>query len=477
MHGFPLEISKKLTRNLINNLRPTDRFNVLLFAGSSTVLSEKSLPATKKNVEKAMDVIDHQRGGGGTELLPALKRALSMQGTKGYSRNILIAADGYVTVGKEAFNLIRNRLGNANIFAFGIGSSVNRYLIEGMARVGMGEPYIITRPEDASVKAEKFRKLIASPVLTHIKIDYGNFNVFDIEPPSIPDVLADRPVIVFGKYKGRPNGTIRLQGITGDETYMSQINVSTIKPLKSNSALRYLWARHRIAVLSDYNRLSSDDKHVKEVTNLGLTYNLLTAYTSFIAVDSQSRLYDGQATTVKQPLPLPHGVSDYAVARTFFAGANPCKKIEALSPNTFLTSEYSRLPGQVPFLLGENNKDKKMDAEPFQTPGNQIKEKLSHISVPTGMSKLAAKKLIEKQIHTINACHASSSEHELEGPQKVAVTLIVDSTGLVTGVHVDKNAEDRNLKQCIIKLFEKFHFSLSNKGGVIKVIFSLTTQS
>ncbi len=134
MHGFPLEISKKLLKDLIGSLRPKDKFNVLLFAGSSTVMSDKSLPATQENIRRAIDVIDRQRGGGGTALLPALKRALSMPGTEGFSRNIVIATDGYVSVEEAAFDLIRNRLGDANMFTFGIGSSVNRHLIEGMAR-------------------------------------------------------------------------------------------------------------------------------------------------------------------------------------------------------------------------------------------------------------------------------------------------------------------------------------------------------
>ncbi|MCG2720420.1 MAG: VIT and VWA domain-containing protein [Thermodesulfovibrionales bacterium] len=145
MHGFPLDISKTLLKDLIGRLRPTDTFNVLLFAGGSTVLSEKSLPATQENIGKAIAVIDSQKGGGGTELLPALKRALALPKGEGYARTVVIATDGYVTVEEEAFDLIRKNLGNANMFPFGIGSSVNRHIIEGMARVGMGEPFVGTK--------------------------------------------------------------------------------------------------------------------------------------------------------------------------------------------------------------------------------------------------------------------------------------------------------------------------------------------
>jgi Ca-activated chloride channel family protein len=78
MHGFPLDISKTFLKDLISSLRPSDTFNVLLFAGGSTVLSEKSLPASPENISKAITLIERQQGGGGTELLPALKRALAL---------------------------------------------------------------------------------------------------------------------------------------------------------------------------------------------------------------------------------------------------------------------------------------------------------------------------------------------------------------------------------------------------------------
>ena len=78
MHGFPLDISKQLMRALLGHLRASDSFNVLLFSGGSTLLAPKSLPVTPENIQRAMDVIDRQQGGGGTELLPALRRALAL---------------------------------------------------------------------------------------------------------------------------------------------------------------------------------------------------------------------------------------------------------------------------------------------------------------------------------------------------------------------------------------------------------------
>jgi len=444
---------------------------VLLFAGSATVMAEKSLSSTPENIRRAIDVIDRQRGGGGTQLLPALKKALSMSGTEGYSRNIVIATDGYVSVEEETFDLIRNRLGDANMFAFGIGSSVNRHLIEGMARVGMGEPFIITQPEEAVEKAKKFRELIQSPVLTNIEIDFGKFHVFDVEPPAIPDVLADRPVIVFGKYHGGPKGSINIQGITGELPYKEQIGVASIKPYDCNSALRYLFARHRIALLADYNRLSPNDERIEEVTSLGLTYNLLTAYTSFIAVDSQKR-HDGRTTTVKQPLPLPQGVSDYAVGNGSFAGGTVAFR-KALMPS----NEGAFNAPQTPFVK-EETLESKRDHEALKQGfphsfKKQVLVALGEISVSESLSKQEVQGLVEKQIDSINICYVKSSESTSGLTKEAAFTLAVDANGRVTRIQIDKREFNNTaIGNCIIKHFETLRFPPMKGTGTIRITIS-----
>jgi len=246
MFGFPLEISKKLLNNLIGNLRPTDKFNVLLFSGGSSIMAEESLPATSENIQRALSLIDRQKGGGGTELLPALERALKFKKPENYSRTVVIASDGYVTVEEEVFDLMRKNLGQANMFPFGIGTAVNRHLIEGMARVGMGEAFVITKAEEAPAQAERFRNMIQFPALTQVKVDFMGFGAYDVEPLAIPDVMAERPVLVFGKWRGQPGGKITLSGFSGNGSYREGIEVRSTKSSPRNSALRYLWACHRI---------------------------------------------------------------------------------------------------------------------------------------------------------------------------------------------------------------------------------------
>ncbi len=458
MYGFPLELSKKLLRDLIGNLRPTDMFNLILFSGGSKVMSEKSVPAIKENIDNALYVIDKQKGGGGTELLPAVKRALAMPRTKGFSRSVIIATDGLVTVETEIFDLIRKNLGDANMFTFGIGSSVNRYILEGMARAGMGEPFVITTEAEAAVQGEKFRKIVQTPVLTGIKLNFGKFEAYDVEPISIPDIMADRPVIVFGKWRGSPKGIIILKGKAGNRDYTESINVAKVKTVETNSALRYLWARHRITMLSDYSFLKQDDKkekRVEEVTQLGLKYNLLTAYTSFVAIDSEVRNKEGDSATVKQPLPMPQGVSDYAVgsyhAAPFVSGGVRYKASRPVA---------DARKGSAGYAPSEPRED--LAAAPETKPADisrQPRVVIEKIEVSDSSTKGTISKTAFGHIPELQNCNAAG----LRGKMTVKVTITPE--GKVKSAVVTSDAiKNAALKKCVTDAILKWLFTALQTG-------------
>lgn len=312
MCGFPLDTTKALMRELVGGLRPVDRFNVILFSGASRLLAPRSLPATKESLDQAIAEIETERGGGETELGKALDRALALPETRGMSRTTIVITDGFVEAEAGIFEQIRTRLDRSNLFAFGMGTSVNRHLIEGMAHAGQGEPFIVTEPAEAKEAARRFQEYVKSPVLTHVAIATADFQTSDVEPLSIPDLFADRPLVIFGKWKGKPTGTIRVTGLGGEGRFEKVFDVAEAPPSADNQALRYLWARTRVARLAEYGG-GGDDAIRQAVTGLGLKYELLTAYTSFVAVHEKVRNQDGSAQDVDQPLPMPQGVADSAV--------------------------------------------------------------------------------------------------------------------------------------------------------------------
>ena len=313
MNGYPIDVSKELMRNLLCNLNPTDTFNVQLFASSSTVFSPVPLVANGPNIESAIKFLTHGQGGGGTQLLSALRTAYQLPRIDEKSaRSMVIITDGYVSVEKEAFQLIGRNLNQANVFTFGIGSSVNRYLIEGMSKVSNSQSFIATNFNDARKVAADFKEYIASPLLTQVKLEAKGFEIYDVEPASIPDVFSARPIVVYGKYRGNAKGKLVLTGYKGRKKIKQEYKVTNGHKSKNNKALRYLWARKKIEQLDDYNTLFSTDVK-QEVIELGLQYNLATKYTSFVAVDQQPINKNGDLKTVKQPLPMPLNVENSAV--------------------------------------------------------------------------------------------------------------------------------------------------------------------
>lgn len=312
MSGFPLDTAKELINNLVSGLRETDTFNLILFSGDSQQMADSSVPATKENIDKALKLISEQEGAGGTELEAALEDALNTPADEDVSRNIVIISDGYIRGESEVFELVNENLESADFFPFGIGSAVNRYLVEGIAAIGQGEPFVVTDEEEAEEVAERFRTYIQSPVLTDIKVSFEGFDTYDVEPAVLPTLYAQKPIVLLGKWKGEAEGTIQIEGMTGEGEYSQTIDVADSID-GQNDAVGYLWARKRVERLTDYGRTTDDSAIKAEVTQIGLNYNMITPYTSFVAVIDTVRNPDGESTDVDQPLPLPLEVSDLAV--------------------------------------------------------------------------------------------------------------------------------------------------------------------
>jgi len=478
MRGFPLNVTKALMKDLLGNLKSSDFFNVMLFSGGNAVLAEQSLPATRSNLKKAIALVERQRGGGGTELMPALKRAMDLpRPEENICRSMVIVTDGYVSVEKDAFDYIRKHLNKGNVFSFGIGSSVNRFLIEGLARAGMGEPFIILNNQEARSQAKQFKEYIESPVLTDIQVKFNGLKVSDVEPLAIPDLFAKKPVVVFGKYHGTPQGTIVVTGKTAGQPYQQEIRVSEGDITTKNNALRYLWARHRIMRLADMVKLSPDDKQIKAVTQLGLDYNLLTDYTSFVAVDTEQRADGKPRHTVKQPLPLPQGVSDAAV------GGSRARMTSAAPGQPYLKTKGGR-------RKGSSRRDLMSAGSPALQPAREAEQafaipatdKLKSSKLKYSSTVLVQKiegQLDKAQVEKEAARYRNYIAHVIakEGiPGMYEIEIRVDPQGKITNIEVKKDTfKHSNLKAIITRLISRMKFGITRDGKEAKIILVIKT--
>ncbi len=284
MQGWPLAMATTIVSALVADLDAKDRLNVLCFSGGAEQLSPLSLSATPGNKGRAREFLKRQRGQGGTEMLQALQVALRSPSTPGLARTFVVVTDGYVTVEAAAIDLIRERAGDANVFAIGVGDGVNHHLLEAIAHAGQGEPYVASDEAAARDIAERFIADARAPVLTDIAFSFDGFDAYDLEPKALPTLYAARPLLVSGRYHGKPGGALVVTGETGAGSWRQR---TAIVGAEVHPAVPLLWARERIARLSDFAGAYDAPDNKAAVTALGLEYALVTQHTSFVAVDEQ----------------------------------------------------------------------------------------------------------------------------------------------------------------------------------------------
>jgi Ca-activated chloride channel homolog len=473
MNGFPLDISKSIMSNIIKNLKSHDHFNVLLFAGGSQMLSEsKSLRATPENKANATAWINAARGGGGTRITPALTRAMDLPKPEGVSRSVVVLTDGYISVETQTYDLIRQRLGDANLFAFGIGKSVNRHLIEGMAHVGQGEPFVVTEPAQGPSAAARFANYVFNPVMKNIEARFENVKVDWVSPQSIPDLFARKPIVLMGKYKKERGfftkpGKLILEGETATGSYHQEIDFDAVEASKNNKGLAQLWARQQIRDLADYNNLRTQPELVERITQLGLDYHLMTAYTSFVAIDSESRTTtSGQ--TVKQPLALPEGVSNLAV------GGGMRGVGTAAVPSVHHSRKGSVRHKAVKVRRGALAED----SGQLAPRGMTGKVKLRVLRVEGIAQGAWARQGLEKQLRILNNHYNRLLKLRGQKEGRIELLLTLNEKGVVTDVKIIKDTLNQSRFQRRLKrVMKQARFKLPKHQGAVKVRVRLSFKA
>jgi Ca-activated chloride channel family protein len=317
MEGFPIEKAKESMRLALDGLYPQDTFNLITFAGDEHILFPQPVPATKENLRLARQFLRSREGRGGTEMMKAIRAALEPSDAQDHVRIVCFMTDGEVGNDMEIIGEVQKHP-NARVFSFGIGSSVNRFLLDKMAEYGRGEVEYVSLNDDGSAAARRFHERIRNPLLTDISVDWNGLPVADVYPKRIPDLFSARPVILTGRYRGPASGVIRLKGRLAGQPFVREMKVDLPENLASHDVLASLWARERIDDLmgQDYEGLQHGNPHadLKEtITQLGLEYRLMTQFTSFVAVEEMTVTEGGQPRRVEVPVELPEGMSRNAL--------------------------------------------------------------------------------------------------------------------------------------------------------------------
>jgi Ca-activated chloride channel family protein len=329
MGGFPIEKAKETMKLALESLYPNDTFNLITFSGDTRILFPQPVPATRENLQRAQVFLASHQGSGGTEMMKAVRAALDPSDKQDHVRIVCFMTDGYVGNDMEILAEIQKHP-NARVFAFGIGSSVNRFLLDKMAEQGRGEVEYVSLQDDGSAAARRFHERVRNPLLTDIEIDWGGLPVADVYPKRIVDLFSVKPLILTGRYTAAARGVIRLRGKLAGQNFVKEIPVELPESQPEHDTLATLWARTRIDDLMSQDfagiQNGTTKPDVREaITQLGLEYRLLTQFTSFVAVEETIVTDGGQPRRIDVPVEMPEGVSREGV---FGAGDNETVEID-----------------------------------------------------------------------------------------------------------------------------------------------------
>lgn len=287
--GIPLEQEKAATRHALNHLEPTDTFQVIRLGNTAQRLFPDSQPATPQAVRRALQWVDGLDATDVTNLVEGLRAALSFPNDPNRTRYVAFMTNGLIGDDAEALAETRRCLGPARIFSIGVGQSINRSLLEGVARMGRGAVAYLGPNDDApSVMAEYFHR-ISHPALTDISIDWCGARVHDVFPQQIPDLYVGRQVILTGRFEGDLPKSVALHAKVAGLPQQIKIPVTLVTTSVDPKALPAVWARMKIADLADRASHDSGVDLPNQIRQIAMEYNLMSSYTAFMAVDSMTR--------------------------------------------------------------------------------------------------------------------------------------------------------------------------------------------
>lgn len=308
MSGRPLEAAKRTVRNVLERLVPEDTFQIITFSESASALGPRPVAATPENLARARRWLESLDSEGGTEMLRGINAALDYPPAAGRMRLVTFLTDGYIGNEAEILAAISRRIGSSRIFSFGVGTSVNRYLLERMAAFGRGAVAFVgmgDRAEDEAAVAAFYERM-SHPALTDVSVDWNGMDVAQVFPARIPDLVVGRPVVVTGKLRGKPAPEIRVSGRAGGQLVTVRVPIERITP---HPALVKVWARAGIGDLFDKAIVAADARpYAAQIKDVALRNGLVSPFTAFVAVDAATKTSGAAGTLVPVAVPVPEGV-------------------------------------------------------------------------------------------------------------------------------------------------------------------------
>jgi Ca-activated chloride channel family protein len=477
MRGAPLDKAKQLIRTLLADLRPDDTYQIVRFDDQASALGAAPIANRPRNIELTLQWLAALDAGGATEMTTGIAAALAVPHDPLRLRIVAFVTDGYVGNEDEIIKLVADHAGEARLFAFGVGSAVNRYLLEEVAAAGRGAAQFVRPDEPTAAVVAAFERRIDAPVLTDLAIDWGGLAVADVTPRALPDLFAGQPLAVSGHYARSGRATVTVHGKQAGRDVAFAVPVELPERAPDHPAIATVWARERIAELSRRLVRKADPAIERQIIELSIAYRVLTQLTAFVAVDHSRVTAGGAAKRVAVPVEVPDAVAGIATNHQggfgygiagFGAGGG------GAGWGTIGTGHYGTIGHGSGTGAG------------YGVAGGHLSLRAAAPAVPIvviaaplvvgSLDKTIIRRYVRRQIEKIQYCY----DKRLLGHPQLAGTLTVHFTigpdGRVAAANAD-GMHDAELETCVADVIKAIEFPRSENGGVVQVNYPFTFQS
>jgi Ca-activated chloride channel family protein len=294
MNGRKLIQAKQALRFCLSNLKGQDRFNLIGFSTGIHSLSESLIPVNEENINRALLFVERFKARGGTNINGALLTGLELFRDSENPGMIIFLTDGEPTVGVTDIGEILHNIELSNhkrtrVFVFGVGTSVNTHLLDKIAEDQRGLSEYVLPTENIEVKVSSFYRKISEPILTDVTLDFGKAHIYDIYPQNLGDIFNGTQLIVMGRYESGKKTSITLDGRVEERKKVYQYDALFNFENTENDFLPLLWATRKIGYLMGEIRLKGErEELVDEIVKLSTEYGIMTPYTSFLVLESDT---------------------------------------------------------------------------------------------------------------------------------------------------------------------------------------------
>jgi Ca-activated chloride channel family protein len=455
MAGAPLAKARELIRRVLAGLRPDDTYQIVRFADTASALGPAPLASKHQNIRYTLDWLDTLSAAGGTEMVTGIRAALDVPHDPARLRITVFLTDGYIGNEDQILAMVAQHMGDARLFSFGVGSAVNRYLLEEMAAMGRGAVQFVRPDEDTAAAVRRFHDRIDAPVLTDLRIDWKGLAVADTVPGRVPDLFAGQPLVLSGHYTRPGQATITVHGRRAGRPVSFDVPVNLPAHAPEHPAIARVWARSRMAELERALVRRHDPAVENQIIELALRHQLMSRYTAFVAADESQVTAGGPARKVKVPVDVPEHVRGLA------AGA-------AAGWGSIGTGHYGVIGHGAGFGVGYGAGGGGTGQYAMRSAAEVPQVRIGVAVVTGDLDKNIIRRYVRQHLAKVRYCYEKALviDHDLEG--EVAAEFLITPEGATSSVAVT-GVGDPPLHACVAAIIEDLQFPKVDGGGQIRV--------